>query len=90
MNTNDRIMLYYDDDGDELRPGDKVRVKMDEIRTIIEVNGRNILENWPDDETVYNLEFVWPPSCPARRLKRPKNCRFALRSKRDYGDLFVP
>lgn len=59
-------MLLYDDDGDELRPGDKVRINMDEIRMIIEVNGRNVLENWPDDEVIYNLELVWPPNRPGR------------------------
>jgi len=66
MAEQSRNMLLYDDDGDELRPGDKVRVNMDEIRTIIEVNGRNVLENWPDDEIIYNLELVWPPSRPPK------------------------
>src|SRR4051812_28726462 len=62
MSSEDDLILLFDDDGNELRPGDKVRVNDEEIRTIVEDKcGRNILEHRPEDEIVYNLELVWPP-----------------------------
>jgi hypothetical protein len=67
MGENNHVMLHFDDDGHELRPGDKVRINMDEIRTIVEDKcGRYILEHWPEDEIIYNLELVWPPSRPPK------------------------
>lgn len=68
---NENLILRFDDDGEELHPGDQVRVNHEQIAMVGEVDGKRTLVGWPNDCIVHHLELItetdsltadWPDS----------------------------
>ncbi len=62
---NENLLLFFDDDGEELRPGDRVLVNHEFVTIIAEIGGQRSLTDWSNDQIVESVELItdaeeWP------------------------------
>ena len=55
---NENLILRFDDDGEELNPGDLVLVNDEFEATIGEIDGERRLVGFPNDEIVHSIERI--------------------------------
>ncbi|MBE7516050.1 MAG: hypothetical protein HS105_05510 [Chloracidobacterium sp.] len=58
LSGNENLILYFDDDGEELSPGDRVLVNYEVEATIGGIEGMRRLVGFPNDEIVHSLELI--------------------------------
>jgi hypothetical protein len=58
---NDNILLFFDDDGEDLTIGDRVLVNHEVEAMIGEIGGVRRLVGFPHDEIVHSIELITEP-----------------------------
>jgi hypothetical protein len=58
LTGNENLILRFDDDGEDLNPGDRVLVNDEFEATISEIDGERRLVGFPNDEIVHSIERI--------------------------------
>lgn len=58
LKGNENLLLFFDDDGEDLNSGDRVLVNHEVEAMIGEIEGHRTLVGFPNDEIVHQLEIL--------------------------------